>query len=406
MNNKKMLIPVIIGVVAIAIILVIILILGASQNKEKDNSLNVAVENETTNTTVENEVQDSPAIITMTAQEIAMYNSSVNMYIGENKKGTDVKALIAAVIASNTANANTPGKFMALNVAALSSNLAIIGEPVTANNTTEYVTGMNNKMNQANELIAEEKEYNITADYTAEGLISTMRLEYAGQWASDNLVIAPVSPDSSTSNADTVKVREKVQLAITTIISRYYQQQYDSNTAETVNVAEGLAQSVYNDLTTGTYIKDSIGLEYTIAYPTISGTSVTFTITYKNVGYTVIFDGNTQSVTATPNTGDNTTDYSDKNEIKTQLQTAMNTVISAYHQAQSLTGAEESARTLIAYVKNEIDIQSGTLKKGLPANYVISNGVVSGNSISFTLTIDTKTYTVTFNGVSREITVE
>lgn len=405
MNNKKMLIPVIVGVLLITVIIIIVLILGTSQNGEKENSLNVAVENETTNTILENNIEDTNTImINMTPQEVAIYNSTVNMYIGTNKKGVDVKALIAAIIASNTANANIPGKFISLDVAALNSSLAKIGESVSVNNTTEYVTETTNKMNQANELIDIEKEYNVIATYTTEGLISTIKLEYAGQWAGDNLVVAPVEPNVSEGDVDTSIVREKVQVAISLVITRYYQAKQEIES--TAHIPTELAQAVYKDLTTGTGIKDSIGLEYVISYPTIEGTTVTFTVTYKNAAYTVIFDGNTQSVTASPAENNAIANESEKNEIKDELQTAMNTVISTYHQAQSLTGAEESARTLVAYVKNEVDLPTGILKQGLPQNYVISNGVVSGNAITFTLTIDGKAYTVTFNGVSREITIE
>lgn len=60
----------------------------------------------------------SAAASKMSNQDKEIYNSMINKYVGENKRGSDVKAMIEQVISQNDQYVGESGKFISIKVAA------------------------------------------------------------------------------------------------------------------------------------------------------------------------------------------------------------------------------------------------------------------------------------------------
>lgn len=97
----------------------------------------------------------------MGQQEKELYNSMIKKYIGDSKKGSDVKLMIEDVISQNNQNVNESGKFISIHVGANANEAAITGTKgvtgytegnaldaaCTAANIYESSTGDNNQSN-------------------------------------------------------------------------------------------------------------------------------------------------------------------------------------------------------------------------------------------------------------------
>lgn len=296
--NKKMLIPIIIAGVAIVIIVIAIILLSLGQSSDgEDNTIDMGAtqENTTTGNEVENTTTDVGA--QMAQQEIEMYNVTLSAYLGTGKRGVDVRALIDAIIMSNTTNADSPGKFVALDVTNISAETGVIGAAGTVENTAEYVTNISSQMTTFKENINAGSTYDVEATYTDSGLITSIVVKQAG---------SGTSTEGGTTNTTT---------------------------------------------------------------------------------------GGTLAPTAT-------------NDMKTDLQERLETSIEAMVTTFTETNPTGTSRDLATYIKSDLDSGEGTIKASLPTNYVISDTVLSANSLTFKVTIDGAQCNVTFNAIERTITVQ
>ncbi len=114
----------------------------------------------------------------MSEQEKQVYNSAVLSYIGDNKKGVDVKSLLDAIIASNNNNAGDAGKFISVQAVDFKNEKqdvtgVILGtedESGLVDNNDDVVNGWSDKMSQLKSCVNMGKRYNITPTYST-GLI-------------------------------------------------------------------------------------------------------------------------------------------------------------------------------------------------------------------------------------------
>lgn len=132
------------------------------------------------------------AVTQMSQQDKDIYNSRVKSYIGENVKGSEVKAMIDAVISMNQSNANEPGKFIGLtatniknyndggNLSTNCLSASIYTEDGTdnknGNNTEDNVKNASGSMNTLKSKINSSKNYKVT-DTQVQGVIVWIKIE-------------------------------------------------------------------------------------------------------------------------------------------------------------------------------------------------------------------------------------
>lgn len=122
----------------------------------------------------------------MSSQEKDIYNSAVSSYLGDSKKGSQVRAMIDAVKNSNASNTGETGKFIGIYLDSIAGATKPTEQP-TANEDGKIVAykvyetdNTNEKVNEASDLmdtikakINTNKNYDIKADYT-DGVITML----------------------------------------------------------------------------------------------------------------------------------------------------------------------------------------------------------------------------------------
>lgn len=91
-----------------------------------------------------------------------------------------------------------------------------------------------------------------------------------------------------------------------------------------------------------------------------------------------------------------------REQVQEAIQTAITTITTNYQ----TTNPGGTSRDLATYIKSDLENTSGTIKSSIPSNYVISNVVLSGNSLTFVITVDTVVYNASFNAIDKTLTVQ
>ncbi|MBR3152832.1 MAG: hypothetical protein IKF52_04435, partial [Clostridia bacterium] len=117
----------------------------------------------------------------MDQQAKNMYNSPFINYIGEHKKGADVKALIQAVIDSNNQYAGDSGKFIAIS-GSLGATVGTEGDP---NNDDDTVNSCAASMSSLKSKVNTGKKYTVTASYQS-GIITKINIQLEGSSNNNN----------------------------------------------------------------------------------------------------------------------------------------------------------------------------------------------------------------------------
>lgn len=105
-------------------------------------------------------------------QEKDIYNSMIKKYIGDSKKGSDVKQMIDDIISQNSQYANESGKFISIHVGTISGYNDDTLEEVTeeansyensnADNTIDNVNVAESEYRNLKQKINTAKNYNVT----------------------------------------------------------------------------------------------------------------------------------------------------------------------------------------------------------------------------------------------------
>lgn len=127
----------------------------------------------------------------MSSQEKDIYNSAVNSYLGNGKKGSQVRAMIDSIISSNASNTGESGKFIGIDVESLTDTLKknITEEQIKTMNYASYdwnsggnlennnatINTANDGMTQLKQNINTNKNYDVTASYT-DGIITSIKI--------------------------------------------------------------------------------------------------------------------------------------------------------------------------------------------------------------------------------------
>ncbi len=89
------------------------------------------------------------AVGKMSQQEKDIYNADFTPYIGDNIRGSQIRAMIDRVISSNQSNTNQPGKFIGINVNNL-TNYTESAQLAAACNLCDIYSGTANAANDEN----------------------------------------------------------------------------------------------------------------------------------------------------------------------------------------------------------------------------------------------------------------
>ena len=177
----------VVGILIGLIVLMMIVAIIISAGNKKDEGIKTS-----SNTTNEvNEVNNVTEVLSK--QEVALYNSKMEVYIGNNKTGIDARGLIDAVMTSNSSNAGNSGKFVSIEyknfakdpTATVTTTTTTseekfsgkIGQPGYVSNIESYVTKQGEDMIKLKTAVNLEKNYNISAKYNSNDLISSVILE-------------------------------------------------------------------------------------------------------------------------------------------------------------------------------------------------------------------------------------
>lgn len=200
----------------------------------------------TNNTTSEvNETNSSNVVAVLSNQEVEMYNSKIDSYIGNSKKGADVKSLIDAIMLSNSSNVGEDGRFIAIEYKNFENYVAIsetttdvkdgigsdakasgkIGDPGYTSNNEQYVIEKGQEMTKLKAAVNGGKEYKITASYNDNGLIKLVIIEELG---------AIEAVDTNTVDNNTVDNTIDNSVNTNTVTNTVP----DTNTVQTNNVPE------------------------------------------------------------------------------------------------------------------------------------------------------------------------
>lgn len=116
----------------------------------------------------------------MRQRDKEMYNAAIQRYIGQSKKGSDVKQMINEVISNNNQNVNESGKFISVlnngvagynggvNAACAAANVYQI--PATSVNSQANIDAATREMRAFAQKISAGKNYNVQ-DFQEDGII-------------------------------------------------------------------------------------------------------------------------------------------------------------------------------------------------------------------------------------------
>ena len=142
----------------------------------------------------------SAAASKMSNQDKEIYNSMIKKYVGENKRGSDVKAMIEQVISQNDQYVGESGKFISIKVVASKSipnlkksdgsadtsgselgakcDLANVYATTPGDNTQTNVDNAKKEMRQLYKAISSGKSYSVSDDGgVKDGIIHTVFIE-------------------------------------------------------------------------------------------------------------------------------------------------------------------------------------------------------------------------------------
>ncbi len=112
----------------------------------------------------------------MDQQAKNMYNANMESYLGTNKKGSEIKSLIQAVIDSNNQYAGESGKFVQIVASGIGSSLdGEIGDAGESDNSDDYVSEKVATMSKLKSAINTGKKYTAEATYSA-GIITSISI--------------------------------------------------------------------------------------------------------------------------------------------------------------------------------------------------------------------------------------
>lgn len=123
----------------------------------------------------------------ITDQEKAVYNSSVTPYVGENKKGVDVKSMIDSIIALNNNNVGIAGNFIEIIPVGWGEDYNGMLEGGSEDNSDEYVHYESNLMSALKSKVDMSKRYNISTK-EIEGFIVSVIIEEVSESETGNEV--------------------------------------------------------------------------------------------------------------------------------------------------------------------------------------------------------------------------
>ena len=133
------------------------------------NDLGLATENNNQVTNTVTTQENTMSEFEKQAKEL--YNFSVSVYAGNNKKGIDARSCIDAIIASNNNNVGDPGKFIALTI-----NGTQIGTPGNQNNNATEVQNCASQMQTQRQGINTGKSYVIVVSYGTDGYVNNVSI--------------------------------------------------------------------------------------------------------------------------------------------------------------------------------------------------------------------------------------
>ena len=142
----------------------------------------------------------SAAASKMSNQDKEIYNSMINKYVGENKRGSDVKAMIEQVISQNDQYVGESGKFISIKVKnsktipnlkksdgsadtsgselGAKCDLANVYATTPGDNTQTNVDNAKKEMRQLYKAISSGKSYSVSDDGgVKDGIIHTVFIE-------------------------------------------------------------------------------------------------------------------------------------------------------------------------------------------------------------------------------------
>lgn len=121
----------------------------------------------------------------MGQQEKEMYNATISKYIGDSKKGSDVKQLIDTIISNNNQNVGESGKFISIHnggVAAYKGDLESVGknanvyeDPAKGDNTQENVDNATKLYREFAQKISSGKNYKVESSQE-DGIIYAVKI--------------------------------------------------------------------------------------------------------------------------------------------------------------------------------------------------------------------------------------
>lgn len=123
----------------------------------------------------------------MGQQEKEMYNAMIRKYLGNSKKGTDVKQMIEDIINQNNQYVNESGKFISIHVDTVDgyntkTNLenvtkaANIYEASTGDNTQEKINAATDEYRILKQKISAGRNYKVT-ESTTDGIIYAVTID-------------------------------------------------------------------------------------------------------------------------------------------------------------------------------------------------------------------------------------
>lgn len=250
--------------------------------------------------------------------------------------------------------------------------------------TNNDVAG-NSTENQVTDLLAELSEQEVSLYNTAiSPYIGTGKTGVDVRSMIDAIIM------SNQTNAGTAgKFISVDATAINAEIGKIGESAYSGNSIEYVDGCTSSMQNLKNSINAGS----SYDIEATYsASGAITGVIIKEHSTETNTG--------NETGTETGLTPPATT--AGRDELQTSLTTLFTTISENYQTANP----GKTSRDLATYIKTDLENTNGTIKASLPANYIISNTVLSANTLTFNITIDTVVYRITFNAIDKTLTVE
>lgn len=116
----------------------------------------------------------------MEQQEIELFNSTIENYVGDNVSGVQVKQMINSIISQNIQYAGEDGKFIVIDASSLSNfddtSLSDACDEAENDNTQENVTAATTEMRKLSNTIVTGNSYEIEAFEESNGIITEVSI--------------------------------------------------------------------------------------------------------------------------------------------------------------------------------------------------------------------------------------